>query len=126
MCWLRARPFSRIQAAKDLAIMPATSLASADNRQIADDEALPPPGLDYGHAPSRAVLWPNAARMALRYAFMPVAIWLRGSWLYRQTLHGPVPERIEFYPDDPRTRRFDDADAFMRGRFRFAGQVLEV
>ena len=106
--------------------MPATSLASADNRQIVDDEALPLPGLDHGHTPSRAVLWPDAARTALRRAFGPVVVWLRGGWLYRQTLYGPVPDRINFYPDDPRTRRLDDADAFMRGRFRFAGQVLEV
>jgi uncharacterized heparinase superfamily protein len=115
-----------IPAAKDLAIMPATSLASADNRQIEDDEALPSPGLDHGHAPSRAALWPDAVRMALRHAFRPVAVWLRGGWLYRQTFRGPVSERIHFYPRDPRTQRLDDADAFMRGRFRFAGQVLEV
>jgi uncharacterized heparinase superfamily protein len=106
--------------------MPATSLASADNLQIADDEALPPPGLGHGHAPSRAVLWPDAALAALGRVFRPLAIWLRGGWLYRQTFRGPVPDRIHFYPDDPRTQRLDDADAFMRGRFRFAGQILEV
>jgi uncharacterized heparinase superfamily protein len=115
-----------IQSAKDLPTMPAISLASADSRQMVDDEALPAPGLGYGRAPSRAALWPDAARMGLRRAFRPLAIWLRGGWLYRQTFSGPVPDRIYFYPDDPRTRRLDDADAFMRGRFRFAGQSLEV
>jgi uncharacterized heparinase superfamily protein len=106
--------------------MPAISLASADRREIVDDEALPEPGLGHGDAHSTAALWPDAARMGLRLAFKPLAIWLRGGWLYRQTLGGPVPDGICFYPDDPRARRLDDADAFMRGRFRFSGQTLEV
>ena len=106
--------------------MPATSLASADRNEIVDDEALPVPGPGQGYAPSRAMLWPGAARLGLRRAFRPLAIWLRGGWLYRQTLGGPVADHIHFYPEDPRTRRLDDADAFMRGRFRFAGQTLEV
>ncbi len=42
------------------------------------------------------------------------------------TLRGPVPDRIIFYPHDPRTRRLDDADAMFRGRFRLAGDKLEV
>ena len=106
--------------------MPAISLASADRNEIVDDEALPESGPGHGDAPSAAVLWPDAARMGLRRAFRPLAIWLRGGWVYRQTLGGPVPDGICFYADDPRTRRLDDADAFMRGRFRFAAQTLEV
>ena len=106
--------------------MPATSLASADNCRVAED--APAPALDIVpfRAPSRAVLWPDAARMGLRRIWRPLAIWLRGGWLYRQTLRGPIPNRIHFHPGDPRTQRLDDADAFMRGRFRFAGQILEV
>ncbi len=115
-----------IPAAKDLPIMPAISLASADRSEIVDDEAVPALGLGQGYAPSRAVLWPDATHMGLRRAIRPLAIWLRGGWLYRQTLSGPVADHIHFYPDDPRTRRLDEADAFMRGRFRFAGQTLEV
>src|ERR1700704_220421 len=126
MCWSQARPFFMTQAAKDLPIMPAISLASADRSGIVDDEALPAPGPSHGSAPSHAALWPDAALTGLRRAFRPLAIWLRGGWLYRQTLGGPVPDRIDFYPDDPRTQRLDEADAFMRGRFRFAGQTLEV
>jgi uncharacterized heparinase superfamily protein len=65
-------------------------------------------------------------RAALGRATAPLLAWLRSGWLYRQTLRGPVADRIWFYPNDVRLRRLDDADAFMRGRFRFAGQSLEV
>jgi len=106
--------------------MPAISLASADKSEIVDDEALPESGLGESYPPSRAVLWPDATHMGLRRAIKPLAIWLRGGWLYRQTLSGPVPDHIHFHPHDPRTRRLDEADALMRGRFRFAGQTLEV
>jgi uncharacterized heparinase superfamily protein len=115
-----------MQGAKDLPIMPAISLASADSGQVLDDEALPPPELGQGDARSLAALWPHAAQVGLARAFRPLAIWLRAGWLYRQTLGGPVPDDIHFHPDDPRTRRLDEADAFMRGRFRFAGQTLQV
>src|SRR6266581_5270027 len=108
MCWSRARRFFMIQGAKDLPIMPAISLASADKSEIVDDEALPALGPVYGHAPSHAALWPDAALMGLWRAFRPLIIWLRGGWLYRQTLGGPEPDHIEFYPDDPRTRRLDE------------------
>ena len=106
--------------------MPATSLASADNIRVAEDAPASALDLVPFRAPSRAVLWPDAARMGLRRAVRPLAIWLRGGWLYRQTLRGAIPSGIHFYPGDPRTQRLDDADAFMRGRFRFAGQILEV
>jgi uncharacterized heparinase superfamily protein len=115
-----------IQAAKDMPIMPAISLASADNRHVAEDAPAPALGLVPSRVPSRAMLWPEAARIGLRRSLRPLAMWLRGGWLYRQTFRGPPPDRIHFYSDDPRTRRLDDADAFMRGRFRFAGQILEV
>src|SRR5882672_8317702 len=105
MCWSQARRFFMIQTAKDLPIMPAISLASADRREIVDDEALPEPGLGHGDAPSVAALWPDAARMGLRLAFKPLAIWLRSGWLYRQPLGGAVPDGMSFYPDDPRARR---------------------
>src|SRR5438874_252280 len=85
MCWSQARRFFMIQAAKDLPIMPAISLASADRREIVDDEAVPALGPGSGSAPSHAALWPDAARMGLRRVFRPLVIWLRGGWLYRQT-----------------------------------------
>lgn len=71
-------------------------------------------------------LWPEAARNVARYGFEPVFAWLRRGWLYRTTLRGPVPDRIIFHPHDPTTRRLDDADLMFRGRFRLAGDTLEV
>jgi uncharacterized heparinase superfamily protein len=71
-------------------------------------------------------LWKEAARIAFARALLPAKIWFRTGWLYRQTIRGPVPDRILFYPNDPRTRRLEDADAFMRGRFRFEGQTVEI
>src|SRR5258706_14546606 len=97
MCWSQARPFFMTHAAKDLPIMPAISLASADRSGIVDDEALPAPGPGSGSAPSHAALWPDAALVGLRRAVRPLAICLRGAWLSRQTIGGPVPDRIEFY-----------------------------
>jgi uncharacterized heparinase superfamily protein len=76
--------------------------------------------------PSGWALWIEAALVALRAAPMPLVLWFREGWLYRQTLRGPVPDRILFYPSDTRMRRLDDADGFMRGRFRLGGQKLEI
>jgi uncharacterized heparinase superfamily protein len=105
--------------------MPAISLASADNLRLAE-ETPPAPRPVRLFAGSHAKLWMEAARIALARAFLPAKLWFRTGWLYRQSLRGPVPDGILFYPTDPRTRRLDDADAFMRGRFRFDGQTVQI
>ena len=106
--------------------MPAISLASADRRRNAEE--TPPPGSQRmpERAPPRWALWPEAGRAALKRAYAPMILWFRSGWLYRQTFRGSVPDRILFHPIDSRTRRLDDADAFMRGRFRLAGQKFEI
>lgn len=71
-------------------------------------------------------LWPEAAREVFVHGFDPIRSWFRRGWLYWRTLRGPVPDRIIFYPQDPSTKRLDDADLMFRGRFRFAGETLEV
>jgi len=106
--------------------MPATSLASADRRRAAEEMAPPGPRLAPGRASSRRALWRQAARVAVARALQPAILWFRQSWLYRQSFRGPVPGRILFHPSDPRVRRLDDADAFMRGRFRFGGEKVEI
>jgi uncharacterized heparinase superfamily protein len=111
--------------------MPLTSHASADEGlrgilDAADAELAGSPPLASAQRPSTVSLWPEAALNIARYGFEPIVAWFRKGWLYRLTLHGPVPDRIIFYPHDPSTRRLDDADAMFRGRFLLAGESLEV
>lgn len=71
-------------------------------------------------------MWPElAARMVWR-GFFPLLQALRRSWIYRQTLTGALPEKILFHPSDARARRLDEADAIMRGRFKLAGETVEI
>jgi uncharacterized heparinase superfamily protein len=107
--------------------MPATSLASADRRE--DHHEMPPPSgprLMRDRAPSGWALELEALGVALRTAHMPLLLRFREGWLYRQSFRGPIPNRILFYPSDTRVRRLEDADGFIRGRFRLGGQKLEV
>ena len=102
---------------------PALSLASADRRDSTAETAPPSsPRLMRNRAPSGWALEMEAARVALKTAHMPLLLALREGWLYRQTFRGPVPNRILFYPGDTRVRRLEDADGFIRGRFRLGGQ----
>ena len=107
--------------------MPATSLASADRHEI-QGEAAPPSGprlmRDRAHAGWALEL--EALAVALKTAHMPLLIKLREGWLYRHSFRGPVPNRILFYPSDTRVRRLEDADGFIRGRFRLGGKKLDV
>ena len=112
--------------------MPLTSQASAADAlgaivdeadaALAGNAPAPPPA----RKPSTLSLWPEAAREIIVHGFDPIRSWLRRGWLYRRTLSGPVPDRIIFHPQDPSTKRLDDADLMFRGRFRLAGQTLEV
>ena len=111
--------------------MPATSLASAAKREEAPEaqEAVKPrgsPRLMRQRMPSRQALWPEALQAGVRNALRPAVLWCRGTWFYRQRLLGPVPDRILFSPTDTRIRKLDEADGLIRGRFRLAGQRLDV
>ena len=55
----------------------------------------------------------------------PRLLWRR-SWFYGRLLKGPLADRIVFHPYDPKPRRLEDADALLRGRFRFHGEMVEV
>jgi uncharacterized heparinase superfamily protein len=52
--------------------------------------------------------------------------WSRRTWIYRRLLKGPLADRIAFHPYDALPRRLEDADALLRGRFRFNGDVVEA
>jgi uncharacterized heparinase superfamily protein len=76
--------------------------------------------------PVPLALWPEAGRVALDHLGVALLDVLRQGWLYRQTLRGPITDRIAYQPDDPRPKRLEDADGYFRGRFRFEGQTVEA
>ncbi len=52
--------------------------------------------------------------------------WVRRSWLYRGLLKGPLADRIAVHPFDALPRKLDEADALLRGRFRFQGEAVDA
>jgi uncharacterized heparinase superfamily protein len=50
----------------------------------------------------------------------------RQSWFYGRLLKGPIADRIRIHPYDPMPRRLEDADAALRGRFRLAGETVQI
>jgi uncharacterized heparinase superfamily protein len=80
-------------------------------------------------APSRTPplsLLPELLRALLWRMLRPFRAWYRRTWLYRRFLTGPLSDRILFHPYDALPRRLEDADALLRGRFRFHGETVEV
>ncbi|MBV8978653.1 MAG: heparinase II/III family protein [Alphaproteobacteria bacterium] len=77
-------------------------------------------------APVPVALWPEALRAALRSALRGPRVLWRRSWFYRRLLKGPLSDRIVFHPYDAMPRRLEEADALLHGKFRFAGESLEV
>ncbi|MGA7675563.1 MAG: heparinase II/III family protein [Rhizomicrobium sp.] len=71
-------------------------------------------------------LFPEATGVALWRLGGGLRRWRRRTWLYRQFLKGPLADRIAFHPYDALPRRLEDADALLRGRFRFDGDVVEA
>jgi uncharacterized heparinase superfamily protein len=51
---------------------------------------------------------------------------LRRNWFYRRLLKGPLTDHIAFQPHDACSPRLEDADALLRGRFRFYGETVEA
>ncbi len=54
----------------------------------------------------------------------PLRVFWRRSFLYRSLLAGRMPDRISCHPADVLPRRLEDADALLKGRFRFAGDTV--
>jgi uncharacterized heparinase superfamily protein len=71
-------------------------------------------------------LYPEIARAALLRLLAPLRALWRRTWLYRSMLGGPLADRIPFHPYDAQPRNLEDADALLRGRFRFAGETVDV
>jgi uncharacterized heparinase superfamily protein len=71
-------------------------------------------------------LLPEMAASATRRALTPLRIAWRRSWLYRRFLKGQLADHIVFHPWDALPRKLEDADALLRGRFRFHGVGIDV
>ena len=71
-------------------------------------------------------LLPEMSQAAARRLIAPLRVWWRSNWLYRRSLRGPLADHIVFHPWDAAPRRLEEADALLRGRFRFHGVQLDV
>src|ERR1700751_3194688 len=71
-------------------------------------------------------LLPEMSQAASRRLAKPLRVWWRSNWFYRRTLRGPLADHIVFYPWDAAPRRLEEADALLRGRFRFHGVAVDV
>ena len=71
-------------------------------------------------------LLPEMMQAGAWRALAPLRIWVRRNWFYRRLLRGPLADRILFNPHDARPRRLEDADALLRGRFRFGGEQADA
>ena len=71
-------------------------------------------------------LLPEMVEAGARRMVTPLRVWGRRTWLYRRLLKGPLADHIAFPPHDACARRLEDADALLRGRFRFLGEVVGV
>lgn len=60
-----------------------------------------------------------------RAAAAPRTAWRR-SWFYRRLLKGQLSDHIVFHPHEAAPRRLEDADALLRGRFRFHGHSVDL
>ncbi len=69
---------------------------------------------------------PEILLALLWWAFAPVRIAWRRNWLYRQFLDGRLADRVRYQPLDTLPRRLEDANSFLKGQFRFAGQMVEA
>jgi uncharacterized heparinase superfamily protein len=66
---------------------------------------------------------------------LKVALWRTGgrlrsagrcNWFYRRLLGGQLPDHIVYNPVDTLPRKLDDAEALLRGRFKFQGEAVEA
>jgi uncharacterized heparinase superfamily protein len=71
-------------------------------------------------------LLPEALRVAGWRAIGGLRRWYRRGWLYRRLLTGPLADHIAYQPHDVLPRRLDDADALLRGRFKFQGEAVDA
>jgi uncharacterized heparinase superfamily protein len=50
----------------------------------------------------------------------------RRNWFYRRLLKGKLPDHVAFHPYDALPRKLENADALLKGRFRFGAEIVEA
>jgi uncharacterized heparinase superfamily protein len=71
-------------------------------------------------------LLPEILRAFWHRLMSPLRVMRRRNWFYRRLLKGKLPDHIVFYPYDALPRRLEDADAMLKGRFRFSGEAVDI
>ena len=71
-------------------------------------------------------LIPEMLRALVHRAATPLRVLWRRSWPYRRLLKGKMPDRVLFHPFDAQPKRLGEAELLLRGRFRFAGETVDV
>lgn len=69
---------------------------------------------------------PELWEAILRRALTPLRVSWRRSAIYRRIFRGQLPDRIRYHPFDALPRRLEDADALLKGYFRFGGEALQI
>ena len=71
-------------------------------------------------------LLPEMIGAGARRMLTPLRVQWRRSPLYHRSLRGQLADHLAFHPHDSLPRKLEDADALLRGRFRFHGQMADV
>jgi uncharacterized heparinase superfamily protein len=71
-------------------------------------------------------LLPEMAQAAAFRGLAPLRTAMRRNWFYRRLLQGQLADHFAVQPYDALPRRLEDADALLRGRFRFHGETVDV
>src|SRR5690348_5088114 len=69
---------------------------------------------------------PEIVSALLWRACTPMRVAWRRNWVYRQFLGGRLADRFSHPPVETLAQRLEDADMLLKGRFRFAGQLVEA
>ena len=87
--------------------------------------------MNYSHTPPTAGVlpgnrMPDLAGAMLGRARDAVFARMYSSWLYGQTLRGPMPDHMILYPEDLRPGRVEAADAMFQGRWYLPGGQVRL
>lgn len=77
-------------------------------------------------SPAPLALLPEALKVWLWRVTASWRRWYRSAWIYRHFLKGQLTDRIDYQPHDMMPRRLEEADALLRGRFKFEGEMADA
>lgn len=99
-----------------MALMQTTSGGYAASASVTAAGALSPSAY--------SGMWQDLTGAALEQGVARLREIWRANALYRLTLEGPMPDRVQVNPEDLLPRRLEEADAMFRGRFRLPGGTV--